>query len=85
MFSEEKRGNSDRTSIFASNFVRASIFTVRYAMFKDGSKESLGVATEATGGGRSYDFVAIRGELSSEQIDVLKNMEDPFYTGLQPL
>lgn len=54
-------------------------------MFKDGSNESLGVATEATGGGRSYDFVAIRGELSSEQIEVLKNMEDPFYTGLHPL
>jgi hypothetical protein len=29
-------------------------FLVSYAMFKDGSKESLGVATEATGGGRSY-------------------------------
>jgi AraC-like DNA-binding protein len=27
MFSEEKRGNSDRTSILGSNFVRASIFT----------------------------------------------------------
>ena len=75
---------------FASSASRAERvaylrFLVSYAMFKDGSNESLGVATEATGGGRSYDFVAIRGELSSEQIDVLKNMEDPFYTGLHPL
>lgn len=60
-------------------------FLVSDAMFKDGSNESLGVATEATGGGRCRDFVGIRGELSSEQIDVLKNTEDPFYTGLQPL
>jgi hypothetical protein len=75
---------------FASSASRAERvaylrFLVSYAMFKDGSKESLGVATEATGGGRSYDFVAIRGELTSEHIDVLKNMEDPFYNGLQPL
>lgn len=54
-------------------------------MFKDGSNESLGVATEAIGGGRSYDFVAIGGELSSERIDVLKSMGDPFYKGLHPL
>jgi len=60
-------------------------FLVSYAMFKDGSEESLGVATEATGGGRSYDFVAIRGKLSSEQIDFLKSTKDPFYTGLHPL
>jgi hypothetical protein len=30
MFSGEKRGNPDRMSIFGSNFVRASIFRVRY-------------------------------------------------------
>src|SRR5258708_23263665 len=30
MFSGEKRGNSDRVSFLGSNFVRASIFAVRY-------------------------------------------------------
>lgn len=30
MFSGEKRGNPDLISIFGSNFVRASIFPVRY-------------------------------------------------------
>ena len=61
-------------------------FLVNYAQMKYGSHESLGVATEATGGGgRSYDFVAIRGPQSAEQIELLKSMEDPFSSNIKPL
>jgi hypothetical protein len=46
----------------------------------------LGVATEATGGGgRSYDFVALRGPQPADQIELLKAMANPFSSNLRPL
>src|SRR5712675_2878625 len=48
MFSGEKRGNSDRVSFLGSNFVRASIFTVRYPcpIGPQGTKPILDVRSE---------------------------------------
>jgi hypothetical protein len=51
-----------------------------------GSQESLGVATEATGGGgRSYDFVAVRGPQPADYAKLLKTMPNPFSSKLVPL
>ena len=59
---------------------------VSYAQMLYGCQESLGVATEATGGGgRSYDFVALRGTQSADQLKLLKTMANPFSSKLVPL
>ncbi len=61
-------------------------FLVNYAQMVYGCKESLGVATEATGrGGRSYDFVAVRGAQSPEHVKLLQTMPSPFSSNLGPL
>ena len=61
-------------------------FLVNYAQMEYGCQESLGVATEASGGGgRSYDFVALRGPQSAEQMKRLKTMANPFSSNLTPL
>ncbi len=61
-------------------------FLVNYAHMTYGCQESLGVTTEATGGGgRSYDFVALRGLLSADQMTLLRTMANPFSSNLVPL
>jgi hypothetical protein len=66
--------------------VRYLQFLVSYAQMTHGCQESLGVATEATGGGgRSYDFVALRGPQPADQIEHLKAMANPFSSNLVPL
>jgi hypothetical protein len=61
-------------------------FLVGYAQMVYGSQESLGVATEATGGGgRSYDFVAVRGPQPADYAKLLKTMPNPFSSKLVPL
>jgi len=61
-------------------------FLVNYAQMVYGCKKSLGVATEPTGGGgRSYDFVAVRGPQSADLVRFLKTMENPFSSNLKPL
>ncbi len=61
-------------------------FLVNYAHMTYGCHESLGVTTEATGGGgRSYDFVALRGRLSADQMKLLRTIANPFSSNLVPL
>jgi hypothetical protein len=61
-------------------------FLVNYAQMAYACQESLGVATEATGGGgRSYDFVALRGPQSADHVKLLKTMANPFSSNLVPL
>ena len=60
-------------------------FSLSYAALKDDSKESLGVSTGGSGGGRSYDFVAICGELSSIADRSSEELARPLFTGLRPL
>jgi hypothetical protein len=56
-------------------------FLVSYAHFKYGVQQSFGVATEPTGGGRSYDFMLTRKQLTPQAIQYFKSIEDPFGDG----
>ena len=59
---------------------------VSYAQLLYNCQESLGVATEAIGGGgRSYDFVAVRGPQSADKASLLRTMPNPFSSNLTPL
>jgi hypothetical protein len=73
------------SSASRANRVKYLQFLVSYAQMLYGCQESLGVATEATGGGgRSYDFVALRGKQSADQLNLLKTMDNPFSSKLLP-
>jgi hypothetical protein len=53
-------------------------FLVAYAYLKYGTKQCVGVATEAIGKGRSYDFFAPQSPPTKLQLEKLRSIEDPF-------
>jgi hypothetical protein len=66
------------SSLGRSERVDALRFLVDYAHMKYGVKQSLGIATEPIGNGRSYDFVVRQGEMAQEFVKHLKTLDDPF-------
>jgi hypothetical protein len=53
-------------------------FLVSYAYLKYATQQCVGVATEAIGKGRSYDFFAPQSPPTKLQLEKLKSIEDPF-------